>query len=569
MRKRHSQDESSEGGGDDEISYHSYGTDEASSNRNLPRTSEVDNMSPVLEHGEDDADNDSKEKTLDEYLGSYDMAGGSEKLSRRSHEQDELESSQGLLLQDFPQNYSFDEHVDVKEAAAVAPAAQEKAAEESGGGGVGMAVAAVATGGIAAVGTFLKKHSDEVTDDDNGDNDDSQYEDQDKDHEFLEGSVEMDDMTNPTLNPEIQRLHEDGVITRAEFEQMKQADRQFRHGPISMAESEQDGASEDAERSMAEDDRQHLSGSDDNPAEAEKKDSIKEVTQLVDSANGLSLDIYDDSLTSLDNTIMAEEAAKLRKEIEMELDQESDDESGGVAVGHEDEDKHETEGMPHDNDRSPESSIDDADSGSDDINDLNNRSLSDDGNGDGVRGLSNNKLGGYLLDEARPDDVQSLGILMDKAKSTRDSNEKKDVPAPIVEEDDNDSDEEDVQDAAHGMTSSAASLSALDLSQIATSDLFEQGEMFLEKGAVQKARLCFDKLVDDEKEQASGPETAQMLFDIAHKFLECGYAEKSISYFQAIPALNEEDPNDVEDRLLRVGSAFLRLDGKIQANAKR
>ena len=43
-------------------------------------------------------------------------------------------------------------------------------------------------------------------------------------------AVETDDRTNASLNPEIRRLYEDGIITEAEYDQMNRADRQFRRG---------------------------------------------------------------------------------------------------------------------------------------------------------------------------------------------------------------------------------------------------------------------------------------------------------------------------------------------------
>ena len=274
IRKRLPQDFNDDDG-DDAISYHSYGNEELAdrSNKSLrSAVSDVDEMPPVMEHDEivDDAEGSVLDEKEDVEVESHDQQHEKhddeenesegqnldfDKSDRRpsdiDDDQDMLQSSQGLVLQDFPQNDVLDEASDSGDAGVTTEHVQESDAVPSpsdadGGAGAGMAVAAAAAGGMAAIGTlFTKSDSNDKVEQEE---DDSQYEDHDGGESYLQGSVEMDDMTNPTLNPEIRRLYEDGVITQAEYDQMKQADRQFRHGPISVADVEPDEVFDDAGR---------------------------------------------------------------------------------------------------------------------------------------------------------------------------------------------------------------------------------------------------------------------------------------------------------------------------------
>lgn len=653
--------------GDDAISYHSYGNDELAdrSSRSLRSAlSDFDEMPPVKEHN--DVVEDDKEASYDQQY--------------EDDDQDQLQSSQGLVLQDFPQNdVSDEEDSNSGDAEFATEHVQELVAvptpsNADGGAGVGMAVAAAAAGGMAAIGTLFAKN-DKVGEEEN----DSQYEDHDEGESYLQGSVEMDDMTNPTLTPEIQRLYEDGVISQAEYDQMKQADRQFRHGPISVADIEPDevsgntgkttndytqqdgyrttqeeivpgvavtsvdsdeemgtatkkssnkhaapieeyGFKEDSgiskedsitnefygsgsageanwesqrverkqvaptEPKVEEEESEAYSGDAKRPRESSTKDgelgqdSASITSEFYSGGEGTEepaawqskappprgshdednyqdysseepLDDHGESATSLDNTIMAEEAAKLRKELETELDQESSD-------GDKSEHDHDTEAVENTFDKSTEP-IEETDP---------------------AQTNEGQDLGQYLQ-ETRPGNDQSLGTLMEtqsewsNSQSTMGSNEKKQAqefrnlanePAPIVEEEDEaEEDGGDYQEVA-----SVTSLHDLDLSEFATSDLFAEGEKYLKNGSVAKARFCFDRLITDQNERfgESNPNiVAKETFDIALKFLDYGHSKEAISYFQAILASrkelsNQEEDMDVEQRLLRVGSAFLVLN---------
>lgn len=760
IRKRLPQDFTDDDG-DDAISYHSYGNEELAdrSNKSLRSVvSDVDEMPPVMEHDEivDNEEGLMLDENLDAEVESYDQQYEKQdydenyehppdesegknfdidKSDRRSSDidddQDTLQSSQGLVLQDFPQKNVSDEASDSGDAGVAAEYVQESttvptSSEADGGAGVGMAVAAAAAGGMAAIGTLFAKNdsNDKVEQEEN----DSQYEDHDGGRSYLQGSVEMDDMTNPTLNPEIRRLYEDGVITQAEYDQMKQADRQFRHGPISVAdvkpdevsgnagratndytkqdytatqeealpgvavatvESDEDmgtatkGSSNKPAKPIGDDDKED-SGiskeesitnefygsesageanwesqrverkqvetptekmleegeaevySDDpssekrpressakggepgqdsasitsefytggegteepaawqskapplrdshdknnyqdysakEPSRAVDEDSLRSASPLLErdpnhgSTGGTSLDDYGESVMSLDNTIMSEEAAKLRKELEMELDQESSDDA--KSEHHSDTEVVE----PYTFDKSIEPSVHDGrDADKGDIEET-----------DPAQTNVGNNLGRYLQ-ETRPGYDQSLGTLMESqsewsnSQSTMGSNEKKEVqefrklanePAPIVEEDDEaEEDDCDYQGVtSSGVATSATSLLDLDLSEFETSDLFVEGEKYLKKGSVAKARLCFDKLISDQKERFGDSDpniAAQEIFDIACKFLDYGHSKEAISYFQAILAPRKDVSNqkdmDVKERLLRVGSAFLVLN---------
>lgn len=730
--------------GDDAISYHSYGNEELAdrSNKSLrSAVSDVDEMPPVLEHDEivedeDDSMRDEKEHYDDEnYVDptnepegkNFDFNESDSRPSDINDEQDKLQRSEGLVLQDFPQNDVSDTASGSGDAGVVKEYAQESAAahtssDADGEAGVGMAVAAAAVGGMAAIGTLFAKNDsrDKVEQEE----DDSQYEDHGDGESYLQGSVEMDDMTNPTLNPEIRRLYEDGVITQAEYDQMKQADRQFRHGPISVADIEPDEVSgngegitndysqqedytatqeeavpgvtvatvesdedmgtatkessnkpiepiddddvkEDSGISKEEsitnefygsgsageanwkshrveqtqvekptepileeggaevysddtssekrprdssakgeepgqdsasitsefytggegteepaawqskapplrgshDDENYQDYSAEEPSRALEEDSLRSKSPLLQkvpihgSTGGISLDDYGESVMSLDNTIMAEEAAKVRNELEMELDQESSDDDKS-------EHHYDAEVVdPNTDDRSTGPPLDDG-------RDENNIEETD-----AAQTNVGQDLGRYLQ-ETRPGYDESLGTLMESqsewsnSQSTMGSNEKREVqefrklanePAPIVEEEDEaEEDDDDYQGVTSGVATLATSLMDLDLSEFETSDLFVEGEKYLDKGSAAKARLCFDKLIADQKDHSNPKTIAQEKFDIACKFLDYGHAREAISYFQAIPASMEDDLNkkemNVEQRLLRVGSAFLVLN---------
>ena len=321
------------------------------------------------------------------------------------------------------------------------------------------------------------------------------------------------------------------------------------------------------------DDDNYQDYSNEEPSRAFEENSLRSASPLLQrdpihgSTGGTSLDDYGDdygeSAMSLDNTIMAEEAAKLRKELEMELDQESsgDDNPDRDYDAEVDKSAEPSEDDDHD-DIAIEGDIEETDP---------------------AQTNAGQNLCRYLQ-ETRPGYDQSLGPLMESqsewsnSQSTMGSNEKKEAqefrklanePAPIVEEEDEA--EEDGGDyqgvTSSGVATSATSLVDLDLSEFETSDLFVEGEKYLKKGSVAKARLCFDKLISDQKERFgdSDPKIiVQEIFDIACKFLDYGHSKEAISYFQAILAprkdISIQKDMDVKERLLGVGSAFLVLN---------
>ena len=291
-----------------------------------------------------------------------------------------------------------------------------------------------------------------------------------------------------------------------------------------------------------------------------------------------------DSLDTMDNTIMREETARLREEIEVELDVEEEEKIKDDGSALESDMSDGVTGRKLDAEKNSDQYRD----GSISINSASSHEAStasvepaieelDSEDGSLSEGEDRSRVAELhedLTEERSLDTLVESQSEWNTSLSTMGSNDRQELPklsthqetVPIAEEEEGE-DEEDGGIMARTSTHSVhsvAPLGDLNLSSYETDDLFGLGEEFLKNGNVKKAHSCFDALVSASQQRygKSHPKVAQELFDVASTFLKHGEAKDAVSYYEDIIHLKKSgaEESDRVGTLFRIGSAFLLND---------